>query len=264
MDILISNGCSFSECHSVLAWPVWLASNLNIPTVAKEAEFWARVTAGKSAHIALGMGSQGNGQIHRRTANIIAQLIDRGTDLDRAGVVVQWSGPDRWDYYADVPPRHLEDNRDNWVENPVFWPRSDRTGGGWVIANHHWQNSTSSRYYREFHSPVWGQIQTMEHVIALQSTCGFRGIRQFSFAYTDRVFRNKEMSHPQVAALDSLVQWDKIDITGEWNWVERNLGIDEANRAEYEKIGFAHPTLEQHRAYAEQWVLPHLERAWQL
>lgn len=265
MDILITNGCSFSECHSILSWPTWLASGLNMPTVTKEAEFWPRVERGKSVHIALGMGSQGNGQIHRRTQNIIAQLVARSVDLDRVGVVVQWSGADRWDYYADVPPFHLAANLDGWMENPVHWPREDTTGGGWVILNHHWRNSTARRYYKEFHSAAWGQTQTLEHVIGLQNVCSVHGVRWFSFAYTDRVFKNnRHMNHPQVRALEPLVRWDRVDVTGEWNWVEQNVGIETRNLKEYNSLGYAHPTPDQHRAYAEQWVLPHITDAWRL
>ena len=235
-----------------------------MPTVTREAEFWPRVNQGKTVHIALGMGSQGNGQIHRRTQNILAQLIDHGVDLDRVGVAVQWSGPDRWDYYAETVPSDLKTNSDGWMQNPVRWPRSDTTGGGWVIANHHWRTSSARSYYKQFHSSAWGQIQTLEHVIALQNLCGYRGIRHFSFAYTNHVFDCQEMQHPQVQALKPLVQWDRIDCTGEWNWVERELGVSKENLTEYRALGFAHPTADQHRAYAEQWVRPHLDRVWGL
>lgn len=264
MDILITNGCSFSECHSVQTWPVWLAVLLDYPTVLTEAEFWSRAVAGKPVHLALGMGSQGNGQINRRTVNILSQLIARGIDLDRVGVAVQWSGSDRWDYYAEQPPTHLTANRDGWMQNPIRWPRSDTTGGGWVIANHHWLNSTARRYYREFHSSVWGQIQTLEHVLSLQNLCWARGVKHYSFCYTDHVFNNPEMSHPQVNSLAQLIRWDRVDVTGEWNWVERTLGIAQENLTEYREMGMAHPTVDQHRHYAADWVLPHLTSAWGL
>lgn len=264
MDILITNGCSFSECWSVQTWPTWLARALNMPTVVKEAEFWPRVARGKSVHIALGMGSQGNGQIYRRTQNIISQLIEQNIDLDRVGVVVQWSGPSRWDYYADTPPRHLQGNRDGWMQNPVYWPRSDRTGGGWVIANHHWNNRTATVYYRQYHSEPWGQIQTMEQVLSLQNLCWARGIRCYSFCYTNHVFNNPQMQHPQVQALTPLIRWDHIDITGEWSWVERNVGIEQINLEEYRNMGYAHPSANQHQQYAERWVLPHITKAWGL
>lgn len=264
MDILITNGCSFSECHSVQSWPMWLARAWNMPTVLTEAEFWPRVSRGKPAHLALGMGSQGNGQIYRRTQNILSQCIAQGIDLDRIGVAVQWSGPDRWDYYADVVPPHLRGNTDGWMQNPVHWPRSDTTGGGWVIANHHWHNSTAKNYYRHFHSEPWAQIQTMEHVLSLQNLCWARGIRCYSFAYTAHVFDNAQMRHPQVAALCSLVRWNLIDITGEWNWVERSVGIEKENLEEYNHMGYAHPTANQHQQYAERWVLRHLNEVWGL
>lgn len=264
MDILISNGCSFSECRSIDCWPLWAANDLDMRTVVDESEFWQCIQSNTSVHISLGLSSQGNGQIYRRTQNIIAQLVAQGIELSRVGVVVQWSGPDRWDYYAESASGYLKRNIDGWRQNPVHWPPSDSTGGGWVIQNASWRNSLAQIYYRTYHSSAWAQIQTMEQLIALQSLCATRGIRFYSFSYLNSVFNNHSMSHPQVVALSNLVEWNTVDCTGQWQWVEKNVGVVPENRKEYRRAGVAHPTPDQHQRYASEWVVPRLVQAWAL
>ena len=128
--ILITGGCSFSECISVHidTWPRHLA----------------RCLSGYH-HIATAMGSQGNGLISRKIIYAIANHLDH--DL-LVGIV--WSGPDRHDFYLDQPPE-LENNS-GWMQNPTAVNPDSQ--GGWVVLNHQWSMPLAKTYYTHFHDRI--------------------------------------------------------------------------------------------------------------
>ena len=118
MRILVTGGCSFSECLSpwINTWPKHLASSLN-----------------EYNHIPTAMGSQGNGLISRR---IIYQVIQSLKEYNSSDLLVgvMWSGPDRHDAYIQNTPALIKE--DGYMENPTKFVSEGNSS--WIIMNHHW------------------------------------------------------------------------------------------------------------------------------
>ena len=213
--ILITNGCSFSECvldpDKNFTWPRHLAASLNLKEVKPN---FFDVQSSNEIHQPLAMGSQGNGQISRKTIYTVDKHLKNGISPDDIKVVVMWSGPERGDYYT--PDRHhksvfsFEKNTDHWVENPTTWPEED-IQGGWVIQNVHWRHPSSENYYRLYHSDEWSFIQSLEHYLRLQWYLESVGVQWAGLTYTGACFQTKMKLHPSVSYLWNMIDWKKFE-----------------------------------------------------
>lgn len=228
--ILITSGCSFSECISsphLNTWPIHLANSLN------------------AEHYPVAMGSQGNGLISRRLIYKVTELL-KTHDSSELLVGIMWSGPDRHDFHTEVGFKH---NIDGWIENPTsVVPGYDN----WVILNHGWINDYARLYYSTFYTQVGAYIYTYEHILRTQWFLKQHNIKYFMVPYTSYVFDIKE--DEQVKHLYDMIDFNEfLPVVGEYEWCRDYSGID------FPVLGDNHPGSEQHQAFTERVIIPHLK-----
>ena len=229
MKLLITGGCSFSECVSrhIDTWPRHLAKELSDYT-----------------HISTGLGSQGNGLISRK---IIYQTQKNLGNEIVVGVV--WSGPDRHDFYLN-PIENLNVSRS--MENPTTV--IDNSVGGWIITNPYWKDSYSKLYYSKFHSSIGQIVYTYEHILRTQWFLEKLNIKYFMGTYTGEVFSANYLSHPEVNHLYN--QFDRstfLPVDGIYEWCR------DFSNLEFPVKGDNHPSSDQHKLFTEQVIVPFLK-----
>jgi hypothetical protein len=230
MKILITGGCSFSECKSpwVSTWPNQLSEFLT-----------------GYQHISTGMGSQGNGLISRRIIYQVTETLKTHSSDDIL-VGIMWSGPDRHDFYLQNLPVVL---KEDFTENPTkFVPES---AGGWKIPSA--EVPPNPNYYRYFHDTIGQYIYTYEHMLRTQWFLKLHNVKYFMTTYTKEVFQ-------QTKHIDVKHLYDQIDlelflpIIGEYEWCRDHSEL------EFPIKGDNHPGSDQHKKFTEQVILPFLKK----
>ena len=230
--LLITSGCSFSECISphIDTWPRHLARALP-----------------QYRHISKAMGSQGNGLISR---GIIYQVSEelKHTAPENILVGVMWSGPDRQDFYLSQPQ---VDVHDGYMQNPTTFTGSTPR---WVIVNHNWRNQYAKNWYANLHDTVGAQIYTYEHVLRTQWFLKLHKVPYFMTTYTGRVFESQHQVHTEISWLHDQIDWSKfLSIEGEYEWCRDHSGI------KFPVDGDPHPGTAQHEKFVEKVVLPFID-----
>lgn len=231
MKMLITGGCSFSECVSPWSytWPRHLA-NLLIDR----------------HHISTAMGSQGNGLISRKLIFQIQKNLANNDIL--VGVV--WSGPDRHDFYVDRKLSLI--NTDGWMENPTTVV--DDSPGNWIITNPWWSNNYSTDYYKIFHSSHGSLIYSYEHIIRTQLFLEKHNIKYFMSTYTSEVFPKEHLDHPEIRYLYDMIDQTKfLPVDGIHEWCRDYSGL------EFPLKGDNHPSGEQHNLFTKKVIIPFLK-----
>ena len=231
MKLLITGGCSFSECISIniSTWPKHLANILS-----------------DRQHISTAMGSQGNGLISRK----LIYQIQRRIPTDDLLVGVIWSGPDRHDFYLNRKLSLI--NEDKWMENPTNV--IEESPGGWVITNPWWSNEYSKDYYKIFHDSVGQLVYSYEHILRLQLLLEKHNIKYFMGTYTNEVFPEYRIRHPEVKYLYDMIDRSKfLPVEGVYEWCR-----------DYSKLDFPvpddpHPSSEQHGLFTQEVIVPFLK-----
>jgi hypothetical protein len=233
MKTLITGGCSFSECHSHAGtWPRHLA--IALPGYE---------------HISTAMGSQGNGLISRRVIYQVTETL-KHTAAEDILVGIMWSGPDRHDFYQLGNKQF--DNQDGWMENPTrFVPNGQ---GAWTIVSSGWRMPESANYYVNFHDFVGQYIYTLEHMLRTQWFLQSKGIRYFMSTYTSAVLPEIAKTHNDTRHLYELIDANVfLPVSGEYEWCRDHSGLP------FPEPTDPHPGVEQHQAFVNQIILPHLK-----
>lgn len=232
MRVLVTGGCSFSECisHWIDTWPRHLAKNLP-----------------DYQHISTAIGSQGNGLISRRIIYQIIELLKHHSPADLL-VGIMWSGPNRYEVYkSNIPTRVKEDLQ----ENPTNFISG--SNGSWTILNHNWNDDTSKIYYKYFYDHIGSLVNTYEHILRVQWFLKLHNIKYFMSTYTDEVFPDIEKTHPSTKHLYDQIDFSRfLPIAGEYEWCRDYSGLD------FPIPGDNHPSSEQHKKFTEQVILPFL------
>lgn len=236
--ILITSGCSFSECISthIDTWPRHLAKKLNCE------------------HISLGLSSQGNGLISRKLIyQVHTQLKTHPASNLLVGIM--WSQPHRWEYYQDIR-QEFDSNIDGWQYNPTSVV--DNSHGGWVITNYHWQHKLSDAYYKLYYNHVYAQLQTLEHVLRVQWYLKQQGVRYFMSTITSNVFVDESMEHIECQHLKEMIDWTKfLPCDGEYEWCR--------DKTIYSFIkNDNHPTTKMHEEFVNRMIVPWLESTYNI
>jgi hypothetical protein len=234
MKILITGGCSFSECRSshIDTWPRHLARALPDHT-----------------HISTGMGSQGNGLISRRIIHQVTEQL-KHTSADKLLVGIIWSGPDRHDYFTE---ESIEFDLDDWwMENPTkFVPDSS---GAWVILNLGWKIPQSKLYYTTYHSSIGHYVYTCEHVLRTQWFLKAHNIKYFMSTYTAEVFTDVVKTHPETKYLyDQIDLSNFLPVVGEYEWCRDHSNLEFPVKEDF------HPSSDQHQAFTNRVIVPFLQ-----
>lgn len=237
MKLLISSGCSFSECISthIDTWPRHLARALP-----------------DYKHISGAMGSQGNGLISRSIIYHVSRALIAIPPEDIL-VGIAWSGPDRHDFYSDGDlPSYLGPNKDGWMENPTRFNKSAQRK--WVILNHNWTNKFAKDYYSTFHSDIGSMIYTLEHMLRVQWFLTLKNIKYFMTTYTSEVFSESCKDHPDLKSLYEQIDFDNfLPIKGIYEWCRDYSNLSFLSPGDF------HPSPEQHKLFTEQVILPFLK-----
>jgi hypothetical protein len=234
MKQLITGGCSFSECISpwIKTWPNHLANALL-----------------NYQHTSTAMGSQGNGLISRRVIYQVTETLKHTAAQDIL-VGIMWSGPDRHDFYQLGNKQF--DNQDGWMENPTrFVPNGQ---GAWTIVSSGWRMPESANYYVNFHDFVGQYIYTLEHMLRTQWFLQSKGIRYFMSTYTSAVLPEIAKTHNDTRHLYELIDANVfLPVSGEYEWCRDHSGLP------FPEPTDPHPGVEQHQAFVNQIILPHLK-----
>jgi hypothetical protein len=231
--ILVTGGCSFSECRSthIDTWPRHLARILTDHT-----------------HISTGMGSQGNGLISRR---IIHQVVEqlKHTSADNLLVGIMWSGPNRHDYFTE---ENIEFDLDSgWMENPTKFVQN--SSGAWIILNQGWNIPQSKLYYSTYHSFTGQYVYTCEHVLRTQWFLKAHNVKYFMSTYNNEVLNENVKNHPETKYLYDQIDFDQfLPVDGEFEWCRDCSGLVFSKNDN-------HPTSAQHAEFTQKVIVPFLQ-----
>ena len=232
--ILVTSGCSFSECISnhIDTWPRHLQRYTKNPMISK------------------GLGSQGNGLISRGIIYEVDRLLQQGHPFQEILVGIMWSGSSRWDFYWHKYDRQSEwrhENTEGWMFNPTNF--MDDAEGDWIITNYTWK--TAKQYYKHYHDNTWGQIQTLEHILRTQWFLEKHKIKYFMMPYMNEVFQFANRQSCRYL-------FDQID----WNTFVTKQGCYEYLSEKDSKLvdSTLHPTTEGHAIYTKEVLIPYLTK----
>ncbi len=233
--ILITSGCSFSD-PEFNAWPVHLSNYCDLFT----------------DHIGLGLCSQGNGLISRKVLYTVHEQL-KINNPKNLFVGIMWSGHSRGDIYIDKKIS-FDKNIDGWTTNPVKF--IDQDPGSWIITNHHWKNVYAKRFYKNYDT-IYGQMQTLEHIIRLQNYLKLKQIKYFMTTYTSNVLEYQE--HPALSWLYEQIDFEQflpIAENGCYEWWAANTDIKMTRDN--------HPTVEQQKIFTKKVIVPWIKKKYNL
>lgn len=232
--LLITSGCSFSECVSpashISTWPRHLSTHL------------------RCKHISSGLGCQGNGLISRKVIYDVDRML-RSHSADELLVGIMWSGISRHEVYVDLPDMKME-NKDRWQINPSRFVNGST--GAWTIINHHWSMPTSQMYYQHFYNDHYGQILTLEHILRVQFYLQNKKIRYFMTTFMESVLIPELLAHPECKYLNEMIDTSAfLPIKGMSEWCRDN------SEHAFGSDGI-HPSTMQHKEFTDKVILPWL------
>lgn len=251
--ILITSGCSFSDIFSQVGnfieyktdwfefkqqfasdlWPVCLQKYL------------------KCDHMALGLQSQGNGLISRKTIYNVAEALKTHKPEDiRVGIM--WSGMDRHEVYNPTHSRFRSNYKEGRKTNIV-----NDEPANWIILNTHWQFPLCKTYYHHFHLDVSAQLNTYEHILRTQLFLEKYNIKYFMTTYTNA---SMLIDHPECNWIRDLIDFSKflpIKEPGMKEWTEVHGDV------RFPSLDGFHPQHIQHSLFTDRVILPYIrENGW--
>lgn len=245
--LLITSGCSFSEClTSAKTWPKYLAK------VLPEYE-----------HKSYAMGSQGNGLISR---SIIYGVNEALKTHDPADILVgvMWSGSNRHDFrYTEPNLLHFvsENIHNGWIENPTGFVKD--TTKNWVILNPNWNenNKEAEIYYKMFHDDIGSSIYSIEHILRTQWFLQSKNIKYFFTNHMDyNIVAPDYITHPEISYLYKEINTDYyLPVSSQYSWITQNSKHIESHPGKWEsRTGPHHPCAEMHEEFVDECIVPWL------
>lgn len=255
--LLITSGCSFSECLSdpdyLVTWPKHLYESLK--------------PHGFTNHVSKAMGSQGNGLISRGIIYSVIKALETHKPEDIL-VGVMWSGSSRHEYRCtDKSVLSFGDlNQDGWIENPTNFV--DDAEKNWVILNHGWENKEAQTYYKHFHSFAGDMIYSIEHILRTQLFLKSKNINYFFTNYVDNnivdfndpsYINNKK----EIDYLYNEIDFDNyLPVSSEHRWLYENSESKEEYKQDHFWNGawsaWTHPKTKQHKEFVDKIIYPYL------
>ena len=256
----ISTGCSFTEVPFVelngmskpnmslyphpktsLSWPVHVNNHL-IDCTPKYS----------------GKGGSGNGIISRTTIYEVTEALKQYKPEDIL-VGIMWSGSYRKEVYYSEPKfqHHNIDNGSLHQSNPAS------IGGNYNFYKvmPYWEDELSTWYYKHIYDEVGSNIESLEHILRTQWFLKSHNIRYFMTTYYPEVFPKGDMvNHVDIKHLYDMVDFNEfIDVDSEYEWCVRKQ--DPAVEA-WDPYGASipHPNTKLHKAFADEVIMPHLEK----
>jgi hypothetical protein len=247
--LLITSGCSFSECISVAVdtWPRHLVKLLP-----------------EYKHKSYAMGSQGNGLISRSVIYGVIEALKTYKPEDIL-VGVMWSGSNRHDFrcFDTSDLNFVQDKVNNgWIENPTGFV--EYSTKNWVILNINWadkNNKEAETYYRMFHDEIGASIYSIEHIIRTQLFLKSKGIKYFFTDFVDdNIVSQYNITHPDINYLYNQIDREcYLPVKSQFNWVINNTQYKHLFNQDDIKKGPVHPETEMHKEFVDQVIMPWLE-----
>lgn len=195
---VITCGCSFADKDTDFAWPRVFERKLK--NTHPDIEF---------NHV--GMGSQGNELIQKKTSLAIVESLEKYKPEEIA-VIVMWTGTERKAFYVDNK-EFVKNVSDGWNEGSVWWgtqfadlknqlqnreeaihPETKsitqyNKNGGWYICNFLFPDSILTKeYFNSFSTLVAPATISLENIIMLQNLCEVKKINFYQTFYRDYVY----------------------------------------------------------------------------
>ena len=249
--LLITSGCSFSECITPNAgkgtWPNHLVKMLP-----------------DYQHKSYAMGSQGNGLISRTIIYGVCEAL-KTYKPEEILVGVMWSGSNRHDFRChnvnDL--QFVQDKVHNgWIQNPTSFVKDSEKN--WVILNVNWtdqNNVEAETYYRMFHSDIGSSINSIEHILRTQYFLQRHNIRYFFTDYVDyNIVPKHLLNHSEIKYLHDLIDKEYyLPVTSEHTWCIENTKYAHLwNHPD--RTWVEHPKSEMHKEFVEQIIYPWLKQ----
>lgn len=255
--ILITSGCSFSECLSTVVdtWPRHLYRHLQ--------------NYGFSEHISSAMGSQGNGLISRGIIYNVNEALKKYSS-EEILVGVMWSNASRLDYRCTDPNLLSWGNKntDGWIENPTSFVKDAEKR--WVILNHGWEGNTEAiTYYKYFYDYIGSVIYSLEHILRTQYYLKSKGIKYFFTNFSDNNIIDFTSLDTERFKNELYYLYDEIDkstylpVSSEHRWVYENSKTKDEfikNHMYNNRMSaWIHPNTDQHKEFTDQVIMPWLK-----
>lgn len=246
--LLITSGCSFSECisYATTTWPIHLAKELS-----------------GYEHTSYAMGSQGNGLISRSIIYGVIEALKTHKPEDIL-VGVMWSGSNRHDFRCTSPSllHFVSDKVHNgWMENPTSFVKDSTKN--WVILNTNWteNNKEALTHYKMFHDEIGSSIYSIEHILKTQWFLQSKNIKYFFTNYMDHnIVVPENITHPEIDYLYKQIDTEHyLPVTSQYDWISKNSKYAESNPEEWNILtGPHHPTTEMHKEFVDEVIVPWL------
>jgi hypothetical protein len=277
---LITSGCSFSDnCYLAEShpgrWPQALSGLLGVELVNR------------------GQGGAGNDWISRSAIYETSKALREGTPADDLLVLVMWSGMLRRSIFVSKTEtaNYEQIVNGNGMTNPASFIDYESTQrnsveAGWMLGSitcsyeNKRLNEWRDLYNQHFFTIEGAYIEALEQMLLLQYFLKKHNIRYVFLTYMDiihpmsvRNYAKREYSIDDVTIPQHWPSvrhlWDELDLD-QWlfwqNGKDKTLGLYEYcidNGLSLESDNF-HPTVESHRQYAKEFLLPNLSRRFQI
>ena len=234
IKLLVTAGCSFTQYPNAdISWSYHLSSHMGCETLY------------------LGQGMAGNGIISR---HVIFQTLEalKKHKPNEILVGIMWSAANRHDFYhSGTVPHHHVDIGTEKHRNPVKINKEHN----FYIINNHWDDESSHQYFRHFHNAIGSYLYTIEHILRVQWFLKLHNIPYFMTEFSRSVLPQSEhiKSHSDIKHLYDQIDFGNfLDVTNCEDWARHKSGFDFARPLD------SHPSTEQHKAFTEQIIIPHL------
>lgn len=249
----ITTGCSFTEIplielhdktfvdvddypNNALSWPVHTNNVLGSLPVYK------------------GKGGSGNGVISRTAIYEVNKAL-KTYKPEEILVGIMWSGAYRQEIYSSDMQLNFH-KIDNAVENQSN-PASIGGNFNYYKVMPYWEDELSKTYYKYIYDDIGSYILTIENILRVQWYLKNNNIKYFMTTYFPGVFP-EDTSHKDIKYLYDLIDFENfLDVDSEWEWCSRF-----EDPKTWDDLGHMHPHphTKQHKAFADQVIIPHLKK----
>jgi hypothetical protein len=172
---------------------------------------------------------------------------------DELLVGIMWSGHNRYEIFNEDPS--LLDYNNVAIKNPVGFVKEN-----WILLNHHWDDKCSINYYKNFYDHIGLHINTLEHILRVQWFLEKHNIRYFMTSFAPMTFPEKNsLDDPNLKYLYDMIDWNNfLPVKSCMEWCVEESNVPGRNDAMHH-LSSRHPSKEQHEAFTERVIIPHLK-----
>jgi hypothetical protein len=241
--LLLTSGCSFSRPGTTEAEATW-ANCLEKKLVNYDA-------------VHIGLASQGNDLISRKTIYTLTQLLKKMNPQDIL-VGIMWSGTPRHAVYLSNTVDNFPKVFQNQVNPTSVVPNNDK----WYVLipkNHPNMKDRefdiySRSYYEYLYDQTGSEVETCEHILRTQWFLEKNNIKYFMSTYMSTVLPSSLKTNIEVAHLYNEINFDTfLPVDGEYEWCLNKSGLS------FPIPGDRHPSNFQHDKFTDDIIIPFLK-----